>query len=186
MDQPDYITAILEGERLTLRRLYAEQLPVITSLIHKYGGSDSDAKDIFQDAVLIVYQKARQPDFLLSSQFSTFFYGICRNLWLNCRTKKSATAEVTFPKEVKYIADDIPTEAELLLVERGNLFRKAFRQLGEDCQQLLELFFQKIPMEMIATRMGYGSEGYARRRKLQCKQRLVELVKADPAYRELL
>ena len=71
-------------------------------------------------------------------------------------------------------------------VERGNLFWNAFRQLGEDCQKVLELFFQKIPMETIATQMGYGSEGYAKRRKLQCKDRLTELIKQDPAYPELL
>ncbi|MEO6039573.1 MAG: sigma-70 family RNA polymerase sigma factor [Saprospiraceae bacterium] len=186
MEQPNYLAAILEGDRTALRLLYEVQFPVICGLIRNYGGSEADARDIFQDAILVVYQKAQQPDFQLTSQFSTFFYGICRNLWLNTRTKKSASAEVTFTEDVKYITDEIALEDELLYVEQGNLFWSAFRQLGADCQQLLELFFQKIPMETIATRMGYGSEGYAKRRKRQCKDRLIELVKKNPAYRELL
>lgn len=186
MEQPDYIKAILEGDGAALRQLYDEQLPAIRHLARHVGGSDTEIKDIFQDAVLIIYQKARQPGFQLTSQFSTYFFGICRNLWLNLRTKKSASAEVTLTEDVKYIAEDISTESEWLQVERGNLFWKAYRQLGDDCQKLLELFFQKIPMETIADRMGYGSEGYARRRKLQCKERLTELIKKDPAYRELL
>ncbi|MBL7775572.1 MAG: sigma-70 family RNA polymerase sigma factor [Saprospiraceae bacterium] len=185
MEQPDYVEAILEGNRSDLQRLYAEALPRIRRLIADMGGSEADAPDIFQDAVLIVYQKARQPGFELTSLFSTYFFGICRNLWLNRRTKKSATAEVTFTDTAKYIAEPAFTESDQLQVERGNLFWKAFRKLGPDCQRVLELFFQKIAMETIAREMGFGSEGYARRRKRQCKNRLIELVKKDPAYGEL-
>lgn len=186
MEQPDYLTAILTGDRSGLRHLYEAQFPVIRGLIRDYGGSESDAKDIFQDAVLVVYQKARQPGFQLTSQFSTFFYGVCRNLWLNRRTKKSASAEVTLSEDAKYIAEESDPDQDMLHVERGNLFWRAFRLLGDDCRKLLELFFQKTPMDTIAAQMGYGSEGYARRRKHQCKDHLTELVKKDPAYRELL
>ena len=186
MEQPDYIKAILEGDRLALRRLYEEQLPVIHRLIANHGGSPANAQDIFQDAVLIVFQKARKHGFQLSSQFSTFFYGICRNLWLNCRTKKSTSAEVTLTKDIKYIPDDTALEDDLLYVEQGNLFWKAFRQLGEDCQQVLELFFQKTQMDAIAAKMGYGSAGYAKRRKMQCKERLTELIRNSPDYSELI
>lgn len=185
MDQTNYISAILTGDRVVLEQLYREQFPVIRGLLREHGGSEADAKDIFQDAVLVMYQKARQPDFQLTSQFSTFFYSVCRNLWFNRRSKKSAFSEVTISEEAKYTADETSPEAELLIVERDNLFWRAFRQLGEDCQKLLELFFQKLPMETIALEMGFGSEGYARRRKLQCKDRLIELVKSNPAYREL-
>ncbi|MFN0175705.1 MAG: RNA polymerase sigma factor [Saprospiraceae bacterium] len=186
MEQSDHLAAILTGDRVALRRLYEQQLPVIRGLIRHYGGLEAYAKDIFQDAVLLVYQKARQPDFQLSSKFSTYFYGICRNLWLNRCTKKSASSEVTLTEDAKYIADGSSLEEELLQVEQGKLFWRAFRQLGEDCQKILELFFQKTPMEAIATQMGFGSEGYAKRRKRQCKDRLTELAQNDPAYPELL
>lgn len=186
MAQPNYIAAILTGDRAILRQLYELQYPVIRNMILHNGGTDSDARDIFQDAVLIVFQKAQHPDFQLSSKFSTFLYGICHNLWLNCRSKKSATAEVTLTKDIKYIPDDTALEDDLLYVEQGNLFWKAFRQLGEDCQQVLELFFQKTPMEAIAAKMGYGSAGYAKRRKMQCKEHLTELIRNAPDYGELI
>lgn len=186
MSQTDYLSAILNGDRAALEQLYREQFPVICGLLRNYGGSETDAKDVFQDAVLVMYQKAKQPDFQLTSQFGTFFYSVCRNLWLSRRSKKSATSEVTISEDAKYTADETSPEAELLQVERDNLFWRAFRQLGEDCQKLLELFFQKLPMETIAVQMGFGSEGYARRRKHQCKDRLVELVKNNPAYPELI
>ncbi len=186
MEQSDYLAAILAGDRVALRTLYEQQRPIIRGLVRNYGGSEADAKDIFQDAVLLVYQKAQRPDFQLISKFSTYFYGVCHNLWLNRCTKKSTTAEVTLTEDAKYIPDDSSLEEDLMNVEQGKLFWRAFRQLGEDCQKVLELFFQKIPMEAIAAQMGFGSEGYAKRRKRQCKDRLTELAKQDPAYLELL
>ncbi|MFN0216688.1 MAG: RNA polymerase sigma factor, partial [Saprospiraceae bacterium] len=65
MEQSDYLSAILSGDRVALGSLYQQQLPVIRGLIRDYGGTEADAKDLFQDAVLLVYQKARQPDFQL-------------------------------------------------------------------------------------------------------------------------
>lgn len=163
--------------------MYQQLFPAIRKLVQDFGGSEADAKDVFQDATIVIYEKAQKPDFQLTSQFSTFFIGICRNLWMSRRQKKSAS-EVTIPEEAKYMADE-SLEIDLLQVERGKLFYKALRELGEDCQKLLQLFFQKYSMEEIAQEMGFGSEGYARRRKSQCKDRLVEIVKHAPEYQEL-
>jgi len=57
--------------------------------------------------------------------------------------------------------------------------------LGPDCQQLLQLFFAKVKMAAVAERMGYASEGYAKKRKYQCKEQLIKHVKADARYAEL-
>jgi RNA polymerase sigma factor (sigma-70 family) len=183
VSETDYLSAILSGNRPVLTRMYAQLFPAIRKLIQDKGGAEGDAKDIFQDAVLVVYEKAQNPDFQLTSKFSTFFYGICNNLWRSRQQKKSAS-EVTIPEEAKYIAEE-PPDIYLLQIERDKLFYKALGRLGEDCQQLLRLFFQKMPMEEIARKMGFASEGYARRRKSQCKDRLVALVENDPEFPEL-
>ena len=183
MHEINYLPAILSGDRAALKQMYAALFPIIRGLIRDYGGSEDDAKDVFQDAVIVLYEKAQQSDFQLTSKFSTLFYGVCNNLWRSRQQKKSAS-EVTIPDHAKYIADS-SAEVDLLQVERGKLFYRALRQLGGDCQKLLELFFQKLSMGEIAQQMGFASEGYARVRKSQCKDRLVELVKKAPEYSEL-
>ena len=183
MQQTDFITAIKKGDRVVLSRMYTTIFPAVRKLVCDYGGSEEDAKDVFQDATIVIYEKAQKPDFQLTSQFSTFFIGISRNLWMSRRQKKSAS-EVTIPEDAKYMAEDSP-DIDKIQVERGKVFYRALRQLGDDCQKLLELFFQKNSMEDIAQEMGYASEGYARRRKSQCKDRLLELVKNAPEYAEL-
>lgn len=183
MEEINYLSAIVSGDRAAITRMYATLFPYIRKLIRDYGGTEDDAKDVFQDAVIVLYEKAQDPGFQLTSKFSTLFYGICRNIWRS-RMQKKSSSELTIPEDAKYISDD-SAEVDLLQVGRNKLFYRALRQLGEDCQKLLQLFFQKQSMEEIAQAMGFASEGYARVRKSQCKERLVVLIKNDPEFREL-
>ena len=183
MQEINYLSAIISGDRVVLTQVYTTLFPSIRRLIQEHGGSEDDAKDVFQDAIIVIYEKAKQPDFQLTSKFSTFLYSVCQNIWRSRQQKKSS-AELTIPEHAKYIADE-SFQADFLQVERGKLFYKALRQLGADCQKLLELFFQKRSMDEIAQAMNFASEGYARVRKSQCKDRLVDIIKNDPAFQEL-
>lgn len=183
MQEINYVSAILSGDRAELTQMYAALFPFIRRLVKDLGGSDEDAKDVFQDAVIVVYEKAKKPDFELTSKFSTYFYGICNNIWRSRQQKKSAS-EVTIPDHAKFIPDD-SSDVDILQIERNKLFYKTLRLMGKNCQKLLELFFQKLSMVEIAREMGYASEGYARVQKSKCKDRLVELVKNTAEFTEL-
>ncbi len=177
-----YLTAIRTGDLGGLRRIYQEFLPPVSSLITRNGGTHEDAKDIFQDALVVLYEKSRGGRFELTSTFYTLFYGICRNLWGNRLQKKSRT-EVTLPDDPKFM-DAADLEQIILEEEKNRLFWDAFRLLGADCQRLLHLFFEKKTMEEIAATMQFSSVGYAKKRKFQCKENLLNFVKADPRFPE--
>jgi RNA polymerase sigma factor (sigma-70 family) len=182
---PTLVEGILRGDRAVLSALYREQLPVITRLAVSAGASPEDARDVFQDAVLVVFEKAGAPGFALTSTFSTFFYGICRNLLGNLSKKKSGR-EVTIPDDAKYSLDT-EADAQRLMenAERHRMFYRAFRRLGNDCQTLLKMAFEHHAPEDIMALLGIaGNESY-RRRKYLCKEKLVRLVQADPVYREM-
>ena len=185
LPEKDYIEAIRTGRRDDLELLYRVMTPQVLRLIKPAGGSSDDAKDIFQDAVVLIFKKSQQPGFQLTSAFSTFFYGICRNLWGN-RLQKKSSGHVTLDDDIKYIPvldndwHDLEEQTE-----RTRLFYRAFRKLGADCQRLLQLFFQQKTMEEIMQEMKLGSYDYARRRKYLCKGKLTELMMDDPAYSEL-
>ncbi len=179
----DFVAAILTGDRTLLPKLYQQLFPMVKSLVKKNGGTEEDAKDVFQDTVMVIYHKAKEPDFQVTSQFSTFFYSIAFNLWRSRRKKKS-NQEVTIPEGMEYIADGQP-EFDHLKLERKTLFDKAFTKLDAGCRDLLLLFFQKTPMREIAERLSLASENYARKRKHTCKGRLIEIIKSYPEYREL-
>jgi RNA polymerase sigma factor (sigma-70 family) len=180
----DPLAAILDGDTKGLARLHDDLFPFVRKLATENGGTEEDAKDLFSEAVMLVFYKANQPGFALTSQFSTYFFGICRNLW-GSRIQKKSFRHVTIPDDAKYMADETNDFEPDDVPERRRLFDRAFGLLGADCQRLLSLFFDKLPMDEIARRMGYASEGYARRRKCQCKDRLTELVKQQPGFHEL-
>ena len=74
---------------------------------------------------------------------------------------------------------------DILLNEQYRLYRKHFRKLGKDCQKVLEMYFDKVSMAEIARRMGFASEGYAKKRKFKCKEKLIQLIKAVPSFKDL-
>ncbi|MEQ1745620.1 MAG: sigma-70 family RNA polymerase sigma factor [Saprospiraceae bacterium] len=178
-----YLNAVRSGDRALLRQLRDELYPFVRGLVLKNSGTEDDAKDVFQDAVMVVYDKAGQAEFMLTSRFSTFFCGIALNLWRSRRKKKS-NSEVTIPEDAPYTDDEQP-DLDFEQIERQALFDKAMAQLGADCRKLLGLFFQKKTMSEIAENMGFGSENYARRRKHACKEFLIERIRSYPEYREL-
>lgn len=178
-----HIHAIVRNEESGLRRIYERYLPRIRELVRGRGGSEADAQDVFQDALMILYEKARQPDFQLSSSFYSLLYGICYRLWSN-RLKKTSRKEVTLSDDITYTSQhDIEDFMEA--DERHKLLFRALEQLGHDCRRLLELFFQGLSMKDIQLQMGFSGEAYAKKRKFQCKEKLVEMVKRDPVFAEL-
>ncbi len=185
MTTTDYLTGILQGDADVLRHIFKTTFPLISKTIREQGGSEEDARDVFQEAIVVIYSKAQSPDFSIQFQFNTYFTAVCRNLWRNRQTKKSAS-HVTITDDVKLLAGSDNLELDYLTMERQRVFDAAFVQLGADCQKLLQLFFEKTPMSEIALLMGFASEGYARRRKFQCKHFLVELVRNQPEYQELI
>lgn len=180
----DYIKGIISGDRILIREVYEKYYKAIIHLVEKDRGNIEDAQDVFQEALMLVYQKAQQQDFQLSSSFFTYFYAICRNIWWNKKRKKSNT-EITLTEEMQSMVVDttIPAIEEN---EQLMLYRKKMLLLGEDCQELLRLFLQKVKMEEIKNRMNYSSVNYVKQRKFKCKAQLIKLIEQDPAYQELI
>lgn len=177
-----HISAIRTGNRDGLKQIYRQFLPTIAGLITRNGGTHDDARDIFQDALAILFEKCQRPDFVLNSAFSTLLYGVCRNLWGNRLQKKSRT-EVTLEDDSKY-KDDTNLELAMIADEQNCILWDAFRKISAECQRLMELFFQQKSMIEIAETLQLSSVGYAKKRKFQCKEHLITQVKADPRYRE--
>ena len=72
------------------------------------------------------------------------------------------------------------------LNERYRLFQNHFANLGKDCQKILQLYFDKVPLKNIAQIMGFKSEKYAKKRKFKCKEYLIKSIKQDLEYKKIL
>ena len=65
---------------------------MIRLMVHQGGGSLDDAKDIFQDGLMVMLEKIDNDDFVLTCKFQTYLYCVCENLWNKVLSKRHAAA----------------------------------------------------------------------------------------------
>ena len=55
----EVILGILNNSETALKRLYVAYFPMVLQLIINNNGNEDDAKDIYQEAIIVVYNKVR-------------------------------------------------------------------------------------------------------------------------------
>jgi RNA polymerase sigma factor (sigma-70 family) len=154
------------------------------AFVLKNGGTSEDARDVFQDALVIIYKKAQREDFELTSQFYTYLFGVCNNVWRKKREKK-VNNPVTISDEEGYIDETGGVEQILEQRERYKLYKDAFERLSNGCKTLLQLFYQKETMKNIAEVLQLTSADAAKTRKMRCQKELEKLMRQAPKFKEL-
>lgn len=81
MSDQEIISQLRTGQQhKALVKLYAH-LPKVERMVRNHGGTRADAKDLFQDALIILLGKAKDEAFVLTCSIGTYLYAICRNRW---------------------------------------------------------------------------------------------------------
>jgi RNA polymerase sigma factor (sigma-70 family) len=177
------IKTLLEGIKSRndeiLRYIYSDYFPPIEKFIYNNHGTSQDARDVFHDAILIIYQKLKEDELNINCSLKNYIFGICKLIWL--KELKAAGSKKTFRMDLENTFSDQEIE-DIEDREKKALFQYHFKQLSEDCQKMLRLFYDGASMEEISEIMGYRSEGYTRRKKFDCKERLMKMIKDDPRY----
>src|SRR5687767_10507225 len=73
-------TRTLSREAL-FTELYTTVFPGVALFVRKMGGTFDDARDVFQDALVIYYEKRARPDSEPEHQEEAYVFGIARHLW---------------------------------------------------------------------------------------------------------
>ncbi|MBP2831749.1 sigma-70 family RNA polymerase sigma factor [Aquimarina sp. U1-2] len=177
------LEGIAAGDEGTITAFYKKNLPYIKGYILQNSGNEEDVEDVFQDAMVLVYQKAKTDALVLHSSLQTYFYGVCKNIWRNRLRKNkkivrtddlSVTTESVHPAIIQEIERN----------ERDHVYRKYFIRLSDRCKEVLSLVFEGKSMKEISGITGY-SETYTRKKKFECKQSLIHMIEKDPIYKEL-
>lgn len=178
------VRGIALGLPNVLDELYVRYYPLVERFVCKNSGTPDDARDVFQDVLMAVYYNVQEEDFQLTCRFETYLYSVCRNLWFKeLRNRKIHPME--FRDEIMQVDDDELEDSRQRL-ERYKLYRQYFDKIGDKCQQLLKLYMQGLDMKSIASRLGFASTTYARKRKFLCKEKLVGMIKSDEQFQNLL
>ena len=189
MVHPDqkYIDALVRNNTPLLEDLYRKFSGKIKRMVLQNGGTETEAADIFQDALLSIYNKARSQQFTLTCPLDSFLYLICKNRWMNELAKKKIRG-VTFrdPDGYTPVNEDSFRLAEecSLLQARNGLLKEKLSELGESCRRILNLSWSGKAMDEVAAILNV-TYGYARKKKSECMARLIELVRQSPHFNSL-
>jgi RNA polymerase sigma factor (sigma-70 family) len=154
-------------------------LPMIKYMIKELNGEIEDAEDIFQEALIIIIKKIDSNEFKLTAKFSTYLYAVCKNLF-EYKRKRERVAEKYILKQVS--ADVVADEDFSENYDQNyqyKIYKHYFAKLGASCQEILNLSWLDTPIKEIAEKIG-STQGYVRKKKHECKKRLIELILSNP------
>jgi RNA polymerase sigma factor (sigma-70 family) len=173
----DIINGIARGDNRCVHKIYKSFYPSIAHMIISNNGSNEEAKDIFQEAVMVLYDKITQQKFELSSKLSTFLYAVSRRLWLKQLSRKghsTNTVDISDFEDILHVEEDLLQHQEI--ENKFDQMNEAMNQLGEPCQTLLKDFYIKnLSMQDITDKFGYTNSDNAKTQKYKCLQRLKKI-----------
>ncbi|MFY8032965.1 MAG: RNA polymerase sigma factor [Flexibacteraceae bacterium] len=170
MEDQEILQRIKKRDERALEYLYKKHYKMMLNMVVKNSGSEDEAKDIFQDALIVFWEKVTgEAEFVLSAKLSTYLYSICQNLW-----RKELERKTRNSGEMVENSEVIDHDRE----ERENIIQKCINSLNDSCKQILTLYyFEKMSMGEIAELMGLSNADTAKTKKYKCKQELDKTIK---------
>jgi RNA polymerase sigma factor (sigma-70 family) len=174
-DEKSLLTGLAASDKKAVETIYKENFNMVQALIINNNGSADDAKDIFQEAIIVLYEKVRSGTLELNCQIKTFMYSVSRRLWLKrLQQQNRYTAPGDSMENIINVEDDLE-EHEQRNTE-FEMMEKAINNLGEPCKSLLEAYYlQKQNMQIIAANFGYTNADNAKNQKYKCLMRLKKI-----------
>jgi RNA polymerase sigma factor (sigma-70 family) len=168
------LQGLARNDKKAIETIYKDNYNLVQALVINNSGTTEDAKDIFQEAMIVLYEKVQSGTFELNCQIKTFVYSVSRRLWLK-RLMQQNRFSISDGHE-----ESITVDEEIEEHERRNtefvMMEKAMNGLGEPCKSLLEAFYlQKRTMQEIAVGFGYTNAENAKNQKYKCLMRLKKL-----------
>lgn len=169
---------ISRGDEKALDYLYRKYYKMMTNIVLKNNGTEQEAKDIYQDALIVFWQKVISNQLVLTSKISTYLYSVCLNLWRKELERKSKLSNEQ-KDEAQYMDQDSG--------ERNRIIRECIGELGDTCKSILMFYyFDDMSMQDIADKLGMANTETVKTKKYKCKKRLDSLIKAKYSESDFL
>ena len=178
MSDKEVLLKIHQGDEKALEYLYKKYYSMIIKMILKNQGNEQEAKDIFQEALIIFWQKSNIGQLTLTSKISTYLYSVCLNLWRKELKRKS---------RLSWEEKDGREYQQSDQKESHQIIHQCIESLGETCQKVLTYYyFDRMSMQEIAVKLGFSSTDTAKTKKYKCKKKLDQMIKANYSESDFL
>jgi RNA polymerase sigma factor (sigma-70 family) len=171
------LDALRNGDEHALAELFQKNRRPITALIQRNQGTEDDAEDILQEALIVLWEKIRSGSFEYQSKLSTYIYATAKNIWFRQLARRRRELPAT-NEAFEVASEDTTPQEELEENERVTAVQYAMEQIGNPCRDILLLYYwEEQSMEEIALKLGFANADTVKSKKYQCKKALEKLVK---------
>lgn len=168
---------IRSGDRRAVEEFYTRYYTDLVSFIRSNSGTEEEAKDIFQECMLVIYQYSRRDDRKPIDNMDAYFAGMYRNKWFLAIKKHKRDAE-----KIRDISHTVYDSSEEDVYYSAYL--RALSKLGEDCQEILKYYVNGCSSVQLAELLSTTVD-YAKRKKYLCKEKLKNLATSELAKYEI-
>ncbi|GAB3916392.1 RNA polymerase sigma factor [Mucilaginibacter boryungensis] len=152
-------------------KLYQSAFPSVARYVSRRGGSFDEAKDVFQDALVIYYEKHISGN-QSPVNAKAYLMGIAKHLWIK-----------SYQNNSRYVPLDEANNLDITIPQAQqpitNKILHYLESTGEKCMDLLKSFYyDKLPMTDIAQTFGFSGERSATVQKFKCLEKVRETVKS--------
>jgi len=161
--------------------LYKKAFPAVAKYVSKMGGSFDEAKDIFQDALVIYYEKIVTKSIALQTNEQAYLVGIAKHLWSKRFKDNQHYTQFDNLAEFDFVEDEDsqPSPARLM---------HYLETAGQKCMEILKAFYyDNLPVNTIAGLFGYSGTRSATVQKYKCMEKVRETIKEKSlAYEDFI
>ena len=176
-EEKNYLNALCRGEREGLAAIYRNHASQVQAWVVKNNGDPADAKDLFQESLMAIFDRYCQSDFELTSSFGALLFSICKKQWYSRLRQKKREESVRNIAGAQYIEEseeeDLLVLAEEALADkkREDCLQETFTLLSEQCRQLLSLLAKGQSGTNIAKQLGMPNANAVYQAKHRCAGR---------------
>lgn len=179
LNEQALLQGLAKNDSKAIETIYKQNYNMVQSLIVNNNGSYDDARDIFQEAMIALYEKARSESFVLTCKLNTYVYSVCKRLWL-----KRLQQLGKYTNQIESLEETVSVEEDLEIHKRRNaefvIMERALNSMGEPCKSLLEGYYlKKQDMQTLAKEFGYTNADNAKNQKYKCLMRLKKMFFAQ-------
>lgn len=173
---------IRSGDRHVLKFIYQKYAPMARSITNDAAA----ASEVFSEVLESIWRRLQAADIDLTCKFSTYLYAAIWRAWVKKQRKP-----INFQHQVPVEHLDAAKYAEQMdedfdRTDRARLVSEKLEKLGNPCQKILQLsFMEDRSNEEIIQEMGFSSDGFFRKKKAECKAKLIELCRTDARFEQL-
>jgi RNA polymerase sigma factor (sigma-70 family) len=171
----EVVLGILNNSEEALNKLYIGYYPMVLQFILNNNGDEDDAKDVYQEAIIVLYNKIKSGNFELSSKLKTYLYSVSRRIWLKKLAQHSKKANnIADFEDVLAVDEDVEQHEQKDM--QFDKMKNSLESLGEPCKTIIEDFYiHNLSMQDICEKFGYTNSDNAKTQKYKCLQRLKKL-----------